>query len=438
MEAQSAEKKGLFYGWTIVAVSTLALVVSNGLTTLGIAVFSKPIREEFVAGGLVPANEAESMIATAGYLTFLLAGFFSPVTGFLVKRFSLRSLMITGCVILGLGLLLHSQATGPAAVYAARILMGISLGFVGVMPNVVLVSNWFRRLRGTALGIVLTGTSIGGVLVPLIATPLLLSYGWRSSMLLVSLLVWLVLLPAVIIFVKNTPGDKGLTADGEFRAPEIAETGETGETDARDLPGLTLREALKTPVFWIFAFCAAAIFYTIFVTSQQFILYLQTPRIGVSPMAASYYLSALFAVSVAGKFFFGWLSDRFRPQRVMLLCCAVMFLATFILFGLNAGNAIAFILIFGLGYGGTFVLLQLLVAEFFGQREYGKILGVIVMIETIGAAIGGKVAGYLADLDGGDYTRAFYGVFVSTGLALVLVLILNSRKYLASHRRQGD
>jgi MFS family permease len=420
MGTHQREKTGPFYGWTIVFVATLALAVSNGLTTLGIAVFSRSIREEFVAGGIVPQSEAESMIAAAGYLTFLLAGFFSPVTGFLIKRFSLRSLMVTGCVILGSALLLHSQATSTAMVYLARILMGVSLGFVGVLPNVVLVSNWFHRLRGTALGITVTGTSIGGFAIPLIATPLLINYGWRSAMMLVSLLVWIVLLPLVVLLVKNKPEDIGSLPDGASEIPEQAET---------DLPGVRLAHALTTPAFWILALCSMAVFYSIFVTSQQFILYLQTPRIGVTQLIAGYFLSTLFAVSVAGKFFFGWLSDRFPPQRVMLLCCAVMFLSTFILFALNAGNAIFFIILFGLGYGGTFVLLQLLVAEFFGRREYGKILGVIVMIETVGAAIGGKITGYLADADGGDYTRAFYGVIISTGLALFLVAILNRKRF---------
>ena len=422
MDSQFAQKKGLFYGWVIVAVSTLALVVSNGLSVLGIAVFSKPIREDLVSTGAVPVNEAESMIAAASYLTFLLAGFVAPVTGLLVKRFSLRLLMIVGCFILGSALLLQSQATSAPMVYAARIMMGISLGFVGVMPNVVLVSNWFRRLRGTALGIVLTGTSIGGVVLPLVATPLILSYGWRNAMMIVSLMVWIVLLPAVALFVKSSPGQIGLSPDGDSEA-QSSDAPVVG-----DLPGMTLRSALGTPVFWAFALCAAAIFYAIFMTTQQFVLYLQTPRIGVTPLTASYYLSTLFAVSIGGKFFFGWLSDRLPAPRVILLCCTAMFLSTFILFGLNASNAIFFILIFGFVYGGTFVLLQLLVAEFFGQREYGKILGVIVMIEMIGAAIGGRVTGYLADQDGGDYTRAFYSVSVSAAIALAMALILNRKR----------
>jgi MFS family permease len=416
METRGDAQKDFFYGWVIVFIATLAMAITNGLTTLGIAVFSKPIREEFVNSGIVPHRESESMIAAAGYLTFLLAGFIAPLAGFLIRRFGLKLLMIIGCVMLGAALLLHSRAHDEATIYAARILMGISLGFVGVMPNVVLVSNWFKGSRGTALGIAVTGTSMGGVIIPLIATPLVIRYDWRIAMMLVSLLVWLVLLPAVIFLVKERPDDVEIAAD---------------EAAAEDVNGFTLGRALLTPVFWVLALCAAAIFYSIFMTTQQFILYLETPRIGVVPLIAGYYLSILFAVSIAGKFFFGWLSDKFPPQRVILICCAVMFLATLILLGLNAGNAIFFIVLFGFGYGGSFALLQILVAEFFGRREYGKILGLIVMIEMIGAAVGGKVTGYFADADGGDYKRAFYGVMISTGFALLLSLILNrKRKYL--------
>jgi MFS family permease len=418
MNTESGQNK-FYYGWVIVAVSTLALIISNGLSTLGIPVFYPWIRTEFVESGAVDAGSAESFIANGATLTFLVAGFFSPVAGYLIQKFRIRNLMVLGCIILGSGLLLHSQTEKPMIVYLSRILMGMSLGFVGVLANMVLVSNWFRRLRGTALGIVTTGTSIGGFIIPLIATPLISSYGWRTAMIIVSLLIWLVLLPAIIFFVKDKPGDIGLLPDGELFRTSKEDSNQINES------GLTLVQALKTPLFWVFATCAGLIFYPIFVTSQQFILYLQTPRIGLSPEQGAVALSSLFAVSVGGKFLFGFLSDKFSPTRVMLLCCTVMFLATLVLLSLTASTAFLFLIPFGLGYGGTFVLLQRLVADYFGMREYGKILGVITVIETLGAAIGGKITGRLADASGGDYTQAFYGVIIVTGLALGLVLLLN-------------
>ena len=189
MNTKTSPSNRFFYGWVIVALSTLALAVSNGLTTLGFPVFHFSIREDFVASGAVEAASAQSFIANGASLTFLVAGFASPIAGFLIQKFSLRALMTAGCVILGAGLTLHAWAGTAETVYLARILMGASLGFVGVLANTVLVSRWFRRRRGTAIGILLTGTSIGGVLVPLIAAPLISGYGWRTALLVVSLLV---------------------------------------------------------------------------------------------------------------------------------------------------------------------------------------------------------------------------------------------------------
>jgi MFS family permease len=135
--------------------------------------------------------------------------------------------------------------------------------------------------------------------------------------------------------------------------------------------------------------------------------------------------AALFFVSVGGKISFGLMSDRILATRVMLICCTVMFLATLVLIGLSARTAFFFIIPFGLGYGGTFVLLQRLTADYFGIREYGKILGAITFVETVGAAVGGLVTSRLADAAGGDYSQAFYGVIIVTALALLTVILLN-------------
>jgi MFS family permease len=397
---------GSGYAYVIAAVAAFALIVSNGLSTVGIPVFYKAIREEFVALGAVPASGAETFIANGANLTFLLSGVFSMIGGWMIVRFGLKRLMVLGCVCLGAGLVIHSQATGVAGVYFSRVLMGASLGFVGVTPNVVLVSAWFREKRGTALGLVLTGTSLGGVLIPLVAAPLIMHLGWRAALLAVSLIVWLMLLPAVVFLVRERPDERS--------------SEETDKTAA----GMTLGEAVRTPVFWIFGLCAALVFYPIFVTSQQFNLYLQTPKIGFSLEAAAWAQSLLFVMSVGGKFAAGYLSDRFAAGYVMLGCCLLMFLATVVLLHLNASTAMVFLLPFGLGYGGTFVMLQRLAADYFGLREYGKILGTITLLEVIGAAVGGRLTGYLADLAGGDYTFAFYGVIVAAAAATACVLIL--------------
>jgi MFS family permease len=409
----SSSKTRFYYGWMIVAVATLALVVSNGLSIGGIPVFYKPIQEDLLRLGSITPETADRVTGDAASLTFILAGIFSLIAGGLLRRFSMRKLMIVGCGFLGGGLAVYAFATLPWHIYVCHSLLGLSLGLVGVMMQTVLIANWFHRRRGLAMGIVLTGTSLGGVLIPLISRPLIVAYGWRSAMLIVGSVVWVVLLPAIVLIVKEKPTDAD--ASDEF-------TEERSESE-----GLTLREAAGTSTFWILALCAASVFYPIFTTSQQFILHIQkSPSIGVDAGTASVAQSFLFATSVGGKFLFGWLSDRLRTTRVMIICCGIMFLATLLLLGfLTAGTVFLFLIPFGIGYGGTFVLLQLLAAEMFGLKDIGKIIGALTVVETAGAALGGMVTGRLAAAHGGDYTIAFYGVTIAAGVALASVVLLD-------------
>lgn len=407
-----ANSRGTSYGWIVLAVATLALVVSNGLAIGGLPPFYKPIREEFVTLGAVEASRAESFIANAANITFLMSGVFSLIGGWLITKFALKPMMIFGCVLLGGGLVIHALAYDVETVYSARFFMGASLGFIGVAPCVVLVSKWFDENRGTALGILLTGTSIGGFAIPLVAAPLIANYGWRNAMLAISALVWIVLLPVIVFFVREPA--------------TVAATETAAATD-----GATLKGVLRTPLFWALAVCAALIFYPIFFTTQQFVLSLQSSKIGVSAQTAAFTQSALFAMSLGGKFLAGFLSDRFNALRVFVVCSLVMFLASTVLLMLTANNFLLFLLPFALGYGGTFVVLQRLVADFFGRREAGKILGLITLIEVTGAAIGGRITGYLADKNGGDYTFAFYGVTIAAGcafLATMMIYFLRGRR----------
>lgn len=414
-----------FYGWVIVAVSTLALLISNGLSIGGIPVFYKPIQQDLLTIGTVTMQTKDSVTGLAAGLTFLLAGIFSLIVGVLIQKYSLKLLMLVGSVTLGGGLAFYSQASAPWQIYLSHSLLGLSLGLVGVMIQTVLIANWFRRKRGTAMGIVLTGTSFGGALIPFVSRPLIESYGWRTAMLMLSSIIWFILIPAVIFLVKDRASDVGENFDGEEQIPSSDDAGEKPKNQVAP-GGMTLQEALKTPSFWVLSLCAAAIFYPIFTTSQQFILHIQSPSIGATAAQAAQAQSWLFITSVGGKFLFGFLSDKLPTVRVMLICCGVMFLSTLMLLGfLNATTIFWFLLPFGLGYGGTFVLIQLLAVEFYGLRDIGRILGLLTVIETVGGFIGSVVTGRLAAASGGDYTTAFYGVTLAAGIALLCVSGLN-------------
>ena len=392
------------FRWLILAIATVGLIISNGLAIGGIPVFSTPIVKEFVENGAVQLEHSQSFLANASIITFLMSGIFSLVGGWLLAKIGIRTSMVVGCALLGSGFIIHSRAETVSLVYFSRFLMGASLGFVGVTPSVILISRWFGKQKGTALGILLTGTSIGGLIMPLVFAKMIEVFQWRASMLAASLFVWLLLFPLIAFFV---------------RWPAFHE--EAGA--AEHLSGIILRDALRTPQFWVFSVAAALVFYTIFVTTQQFILYLQTPAFGLSLTIASAWQSILFGLSVTGKSAAGFLSDRFSPNRITLWSTALMFLATLVL--LFAGAPLAFLVLYGLGYGATFVLLQRLVAEYFGQRDYARILGTITMIEIFGGVLGGRITGYLADRSGGDYGSAFNVMIGVTAIAFMCMAALN-------------
>src|SRR5829696_2289126 len=93
----SHPSRRFYYGWVIVAIATLALIISNGLSIGGIPVFYKAIREDFVSSGAIAAGRAESFIAFGATLTFLFSGLVSPVAGWLIQKFPLKNLMLAGC-----------------------------------------------------------------------------------------------------------------------------------------------------------------------------------------------------------------------------------------------------------------------------------------------------------------------------------------------------
>lgn len=406
--------RSFFYGWLIVAVATLAMMVTNGLAVGGLPVFFKPLLTDL---GITD----RSVIARAGMITFLISGGLAPVVGNLIGRVNLRALMTLGCVFLGVGLALYSRATKPTDIYLAHMLLGLCLCCASLIPNTVLVSNWFNRLRGVAMGIVITGTSLGTMLIPKLAVPLIERYDWRFALLVLSGLAWFVLIPALWLVVRVHPQEVGQERDGA--PPNPAPANEASAKQPLELPGMTLGQTLRTPLFYLFSICAAMLFYAILAVVQQLTLYLQSPRLGMTLAAAGTIQATLGAASIGGKLVFGWLSDRFPKAWVNLACCAVLCLAASLLLNLTAALAFPFALAFGFGYGGAFVLVQLMVAECFGLRELGRILGIILIVETVGGGLGIFLTGALAQA-AGDYAFGFRVVFAATVVALLAALPL--------------
>jgi MFS family permease len=397
------------FAFVIALVALLMLVVSNGLAIGGIPVFFKPIQDSLIESGAVSSSDIQSAFAIGPMITIMLAGLVAPISGILIGRIGFKSVLTIGCLLLGVGLAVYSTADSLALVYLSHAFLGLALCFIGVVPASSLVSAWFAKGRSAVLGIVLTGTNFGAILVPLMATPLIVARDWRFSMQMVSLLVWFLLLPLVIFVVRS----KGTS---EIERQEVEE-------------GATLTQALSDMRFWFLALAAAAIFYCIFAVLQQFNLFMRSERFGLGPEAVRDFQVTLAVATIAGKFALGFLADYLGSIRTAVFGALLMLASTSMLWFINIDLIETFAIAFGFSYGGTFVILQIIARDLFGKRYFPRILGSVHFIQTLGGAAGLYITGYLADLYSGDFTTAFKVLApIMLGAFLLLSILFLSDK----------
>ncbi len=226
----------------VVAASFSILLVTVGIGLYGPPVFLVPLQEHF--------GWSRAAIAGGSALAALTAGSASPLVGFLVDRHGARKVMAVGALVMGTGFCLLSSVQSLWQLYALNVIAALGIACVAWLPNQALISNWFTRKRGQAMGLTLAGIGFGGLAMPPLASFLIEEFGWRVAFASLGSMVLLIVFSVVLAVVRSRPEDVGLLPDGEPMNP-----GETSETAAQAGPeaatGLSLGESVRTGAFWI-------------------------------------------------------------------------------------------------------------------------------------------------------------------------------------------
>lgn len=425
--AQSRASSGLFYGWYLAFATVAIYFMSNGA---GIALppnFYPALIKEF--------QMTEAAVSLCGAITLMLAGLLAPFGGRLIDRFGARRLMRVGVVLLAVTVSLYPLAQAGWHLYVLHALFAAALTFCGLLISVVLLSRWFHIWRGTVIGLLVAGSSLAGAILPNVVAPIIADpdWGWRWAYGLIAAMVWVVAVPLAFLVIKEDPREIGQFPDGRSPSDQDQPATATGHVT---LPGVTLQQALRTSVLWFLAFGSAFIWFAILAVQNQLVIYLKKD-VGLSQEAASFYLSLIFMFSIAGKFGFGALSDKMTKRSVMILTTILLFIGSLLLLEVASGGVslvtsrpqlIAFAVLFGAGYGGTFSMIQLMVPECFGPRELGRILGIVTLIDTIGAFVGITLTGYLRTSTG-SYLVPFLTVIFVSLLGLINVWFVRPLPY---------
>ena len=408
----------IFYGYWVLAACFLLTLVSIGCGPISFGFFVTSLEKDFAWG------RTEIMSAFTAF--FFCSAISGPFVGRLVHRFGSKKIIFFGTLTISVGFVLLSQMSFLWQYYTGYVLFGFGFTTVGPVVTSYIISNWFIRRRGAAIGIMGTGAGLSGIIfTPLVIVYLLPNIGWSNTYLTFAVIVAAVGIPMALFVIRDRPADIGLLPDGV----KVTTIDNISEDIAPRAQGLTAKKALTTCAFWLLAFAIFLIFTHIGIWQNQ------APHLedlGYKPSVIASTITLLSIMIIIGTIAFGWLCDKIPVKLVFTIEAALIIIATSILLMVNSSSPSWLIwlygIIMGLGIGGGMPTMTMLVITNFGLVSYATIFGMLNFFQSSGAAIGPMFAGYIYD-ELGSYHWAFIIIAIAVALAIPLNLAVRRPKF---------
>jgi sugar phosphate permease len=373
---------------------------------VGLALYGLPFYYDFMVRDF---GWSRTQVTSGNALSKLLVGpLFGFMAGWIVDRFGPRRLMMAGILMAGIALIGLAHMTSLWMFYAFYLLNALGYVCGGPLPNQVLLSRWFDKNRGKAMGFAYLGIGIGGYLVLKLSPRLVDAFGWRGALQVLGILIVALALP-MAYFVRDEP------------EASAGNTGPKPATVVAPIGGL-----FRNPAFYLLAIGSMCSIGAVGGTNQHLKLFLSLDM-QFSQTSAASIASTVLACSIAGRLLMGWLADRIPRKHVMLLIYMLIAGSIPLLFFAESQAALyIFAVIFGLGLGGEYMIIPLMAAELFGVRILGRLLGVILTADGVAEATLPMLVGHLRDTTG-SYRTGFV-LLVALALAGALAISFLPRR----------
>jgi MFS family permease len=390
--------------WIVLgAAFTMQLVFSGIHFAFGI--FLKPIAEEF--------NWSRGATAFAFTLLWWVSSPASLFLGMLSDKIGTRKVLLSGAVLFGLGIFLTGQMATLWQFYLFYgVLAGIGRG-ADRAPLLHSVFQYFNKRKGLAMGITLSGTGIGTLVFPPLGRYLISVADWRLSLTAISLLSWLLLVPAALLIRPPRAGEAEPLGDSAAKAPVEDASGILGS------PGQewTAGQLLRNYTFWIFMIAGLACCISHSLPLAHIVAYASDR--GVPELAAAGVLSAVGLTAAVGRLFWGIVADHVGARKTVMCCIMLQTAAMFaVAFVESLWGFYIFALWFGLSYGGVLPLYAVVTRELYGMKRFGTAYGLHSFVTSIGMGGGAIVGGLLFDASGSYFlpfmASTVLGIIAST------------------------
>jgi len=410
------KKPLFFYGWVILAISFVAMVLSGGARN-SFSVFYVVILGEF----------GWSRASTAGIFSIntLVYGTAAPFAGALVDRFGPKRVVLIGGTILVCGTILCSRANTIYDFYFFfGVLNAIGASLIGYAANAPVLSHWFFRRKGMTFGILNSGWGVSFFLMIPLVQWFMTKFGWRTSFVSLGILIGVIVLPLFALFSHHKPQDIGLLPDGIYLSEKaestfIQHTAEMNKTWAHI--NWTLKKAMHTHQFWLIflaVFCVFGVVQNLVVVHQIALM----RDVGLSNAIAILIVALWGGMMVVGNLS-GFISDKIGREKTFTLGCLASILGLVMLLLLEKTShgwiAYLYALFLGLGMGMNGPVLGAALADMFQGKKFGSINGFVMLGFGLGGIVGPWVGGVMFDI-----TKSYSGALILAILIMWIALAL--------------
>lgn len=407
MAEYKATRAGLYYGWYVLAAAFGTIFIGVGVRN-SFGLFFKPILADF--------DLSRAGLSLAVSIFMIVYGVAQPVLGNLLDRYGPRLVITLSSILFGLGLFSMGVISSLWQLYLVYgVIIAVGSGGVTFVTLTAMLSRWFVRRRGTALGIATSGSSVGQFVIVPLATYLLIIYGWRWTQIWLAVIVLVTIVPLALWVMKREPSQVG---GGPDALPLETTLGREDSYSPLLARSVTPARAFRTRPFWQLSASFFACGFSGFLIVTHIVAH--ATDLGYSNVVAATILALMGAVNFAGILGMSSLSDKIG-RKIPL--ATVYFLKALALLILMSTESLFGLYIFAMVVGftamATIPLTSALLGDIFGSAYLGTIFGVASLVHQVGAALGVFLGGLFFDLTG-SYYYAFFAAFVFCLMASIL------------------
>ena len=413
--------RGVYFGYYVIAALFIAEIAVTGVSFYSFSLFITAWQND--------ATLAWSLTAINGsFLVGLPLALTSPLLGRFIDERGARLAMLLGVPLIGGTFLLEAFMTEIWHLWVAQglLITGQSAAFLGTGK---LVGLWFDTDRGRMMGIALAGNNAGGVIMAPMSAIFIDAFGWRITLFAFGVAIIVVNSLLIWLWVRDKPEDviaearrvgrerEAQTAEALLAATTSGSSSGSGDTRPATSQGVTWRQSLRMPAFWLLTVAFVATFASIFAVLNQLGKHLEI--VGISTATAGGALGLLGAFGFMGKLIFGFASERFPSRYGFAAVCVLQMCGIVILLLLRTPGELwllwPFVAVYGVGFGAVGALMPLVVADTFGLLAYATIFGAQQLILRLVNGGLPPVVGWSV-----DYTGTYEVAFVATIFALLV------------------